>query len=313
MNKSIFLVLCCAVLLSCKKDKKAPSPEPQPQSKERQLNFTINGFKQSTGPVTNAVDKKLEVNETTSIENASILTYVLLDSVNQVIKIVNQSSTDAAFGTFTDSVLPGTYYVAFLASEKPGNSTINNTQLTYKNNGRFCYSLVSNTATTAQWRDLLFTKTKIVVTDSNLTLNFTLSRIVGKIELEILDALPAGANGLNLSFTETSSYFSVITGKFVTISGVTIPGGFSTSVVPGTTNNKLITYTGTLNTLIPVTITSYHSPLLGTDETTVIRKAGIRITCQANKVTIISGNLFSNTGIFNITVGDWNPSVTIPF
>jgi hypothetical protein len=302
----IFLVLCCAVLLSCKKDKKAP--DLQPQSKERQLSFTINGFTQSTGPVTNSVNKKLETN---AIQDSSMLTYVLLDSTNTVVKIVNQSSSDASFGTFTDNVLPGTYYVAFLASELPSNTQTIKTKLTYKDKGRFNYMSTTTPSVAAPWRDLLYVKSKIVVANNDLALSFTLTRIVGKIQLEVLDAIPSGAPGLSLLFTEFNTYFSVITGKFIT-SSTGVIGGQSITVLPGTTLNSIIAYTATLNTSLPVTIVSYHTPRSSTDQTTIIKKT-FGITCQANKLTIVSGNLFSNNGVFNISVGDWNPSVTIPF
>jgi hypothetical protein len=103
-------------------------------------------------------------------------------------RIVMQDSSMANFGTVTDSLPPGQYQVVFIGGKKG---------LTEVYGGRTAadrFSYPDN-----KWQDTFWDEFNITVGNDGISQNVTLARIVGKLELDITDNIPANADSIVLA------------------------------------------------------------------------------------------------------------------
>ena len=325
MKKAILFTLVASLLLSsCKKDHSGGNNTITPVPKTYKVNFNVSGFTQT---ITNAATNKLQTN---SLKTAAItgiggnldqLFYYVFDSQGKLVHFLSQDSTTTKFGNISDSLPAGTYTVVIGAGKKgfniftsgPGDTPENDWYFSYTPN--YYYSL---NKIIAPWEDTFYDKFQITVA-GDINQNVSLNRIVGQLQVVVLDAIPAAANSITVSINPEDIAFrfypteqligQTLTGPPAT--GVTtLDTSFISSAAKGTTNYTITSLVG--NTINPFTvkITMYDASqnIIGSAEAD-------NVTCQKNTRTILSGNLTGSNNGFNITVGGaWNPNpITIPF
>ncbi len=305
MRKSLFYLALIAALFaaSCKKDHNQGGPKNQ-SPKKYAVNFSVSGnFTQSiTG---NAVVHGRNLAILPS--EAAIFYYYVYDTAgNLVHKIIQTPATTTNYGNIQDSLANGTYSVIFAAgmaglrtSLNTGDDEagINYAVLTYDNQTSEGYLI--DTA----WKDAFFKKLSLTVSSGNVTQSVTLSRIVSKIEVEVLDALPTNAKTLEITYDQDYSQFSFATAQsqspYTFVSTTTIPAadlsktGFSVSNIIG-------------NTIAPMTVTikCYNS-----SSAVIAQRTVSNVSCQANKATVLSGDLFSTNSSFQVSLDTtFNPT-----
>lgn len=296
-KKLLYGIILSVLLFSCKKDHNSGTAK-----KTYSVKFNVSDFIQTIG---NAPSKK-EVNKiktnATTIPISNYLTqlyYYVFDSNGEIIHSLTQDSSTTNFGNIADNLPEGTYTIV-IAAGKSGLSFQTNPPLLSQT--KLSYP--------GPWKDTFLKKFQITVSDGGVNQVVKLDRIVGQLEVNILDALPATAKSISIKISPESSGYSVGTSTPYT-SGVDVT---TTTDIPasaaGTTNYK--TYCIVANTITPftVSITCYDASkkVLGSAEVT-------NVTCQPNTKTILSGNLAGGNVVFKISLNSaWDPTtIQIPF
>ena len=289
MRKILLLSAVAAMFLfSCKKEHSGSSTSPA--SKKYQVTFNVTNFAQKQ---TSFALKHGANNLSDTLANLSsyfdVLYYVVYNQPYPANpKIVTQDSTMSNMGMLTDSLASGTYDVIIIAGKK--GLTIDPTLLYKAGDATFGYG--------GKWQDAFFYQTNLTVGSGNMSENVTLHRIVGKLELQILDNIPAAADSISMTINPE------LTNKILQY-GVSDAGSTSSIVTfaeiipasakghPNFTIDRII---GNVSESFTVTITCKNASntVLGT--TTVNG-----VTCIANEKTILSGKLFGNSNAQSFT------------
>jgi len=323
MKKFLFgLVSVYIVLASCKKEH---SKDLGPSKATHQIVFNV-GFSKS---IVDFATGKLKVNslkdnatDTALTNNVKVLYYAVYDSSGNSVHTIQQLSTDAAFGSYTDHLASGTYTLIVAA----GGDSLKISSDTY---GELVRSLgldvlsygFSDNVEAPRWYafngDTFCKKITLNVSNTDATQNISLDRITSKLVINIEDALPANAKTIYVSCNPSYKYYvglnlpsSHHTYNDYSIT-VPVPAGLA-----GTTNYKvsMILLTGTpFNVEISCSSTPPPTNLSGTPTPVIIADKVINnVAGQANKVTLLSGSLFGgatthSTGGFTVSVDTaWN-------
>jgi hypothetical protein len=311
-------------LFSCKKEHSGPTNTDKPSAKNYSVNFNVKDF---TKTIING-SSKLKVNsistDSVPIKNyLSVLYYCVYDSNGRIFHALVQNSTQSNFGNLADNLPAGTYTIvmAGAAGDKVfANAVGDNLRCS-------ALSLLSSPAglptTTLNstyiynqggtWDDTFFSKFQITVT-GNSNQAVTLNRIVGKLEIDILDALPVNAAWVTISISpEATKYLYSNEQLFFPTQNAS--SGTSTTVPAsaiGTTHFSPSMIVA--NTVKPfkVNITCYDA------SGSVIATAAVDdVICQVNTRTILSGKLFDNivnNNQFSVSLNaNWNTPVKVGF
>jgi hypothetical protein len=260
---------------SCKKDHSTSIPA----GKKYPVTFNVTNFKstQSNFAIRHGVNSLADtVNASGAID---ILYYAVYNNGMGVHgRIVMQDSSMANFGAVTDSLPPGQYQVVFIGGKKG---------LTEVYGGRTAadrFSYPDN-----KWQDTFWDEFNITIGNAGVSQNVTLARIVGKLELDITDNIPANADSIVLAVdTEATTLLNDGAFPFPPPSGTVtysqkIPAG-----AIGHANFKMDRIIGNTFNPFSVTITCKDASNAVIATTTVHS-----VSVQKNKKTILSGNLFS--------------------
>jgi len=306
MKKAILFCIAVSVLLfSCKKDQSKIAKIAQ---KTYKVNFNVSGFAQT---VINTTNGKLQLNAlrtdaTIAITNyLDVLYYYVFetnDANRNLVHSLVQDSTMSNFGTIADNLPAGTYIVVIAAGKKGlvpidelgGYHALGTLAVTYN----------------APWQDTFFDEFQLTVSDGDVHQNVTLSRIVGQLEVNVEDAIPAAAKSISITTSSKGSQFGFLNQQMAITS---IPVTFTTTLpdsVKGKTNFKIDHILGNIGAPFNVNIVCYDASqnVLGT---AIVDS----VICQANKRTILSGKLIGSNNTFNVNLnGAWNATpITIPF
>jgi hypothetical protein len=178
MKKFLLLPAIVALLFfDCKKDHSPATPP----VKKYKVTFNVTNFKQSqTNFALRHGASNLASSDTLTNLNSyfDVLYYALIWNHQDYSHLpVMQDSTMSNMGTFTDSIPAGTYEVAFFAGKKGLTySSYFTLDAAYGYNG-------------APWQDTFWDYFILTVHDGdpNITQNITLKRVVGKLEVKLLD------------------------------------------------------------------------------------------------------------------------------
>ncbi|WP_423148158.1 FimB/Mfa2 family fimbrial subunit [Rubrolithibacter danxiaensis] len=297
-NLQIVLVLCLA-FFGCKKE--AEPPIITTTEKGHELKLNVSGFNQKF--------EKLEVtSSSTSIKDKiNTLYYLIYDLKGEEIRRVRQSSSDANFGSIKDTLPSGIYDVVVIGVK--GDVLINGdrydntppTKLKMFDGAHFELSHTLAPDFTAY--DTFFTHTSVDIENEDVSSVVPLDRVVGSLEINLEDAIPANADHLSVKIAgELYSFlFDSELADGNTTADVSFSKKFSASD-KGKINfklNKLM-----LNTIKPmlVTISCYDS-----SNKLVAEKTINNVKCQRNKKLVLSGKLFdgmTTTSNFQINVND---------
>jgi hypothetical protein len=279
------LLLCIAVALtffSCKKDHSALTTV---SGKKYRIAFTISNFEQQRASFSLAKQRSLSLQHNladtlsgmAATNYLDLLYFCVFDANQHLVTTITQDSTFCdQFGLITDSLPQGQYTVAIVAGKN--GLQINNSSGHFFNYGGLA------------WQDTFWDSFTITVGSSPISQDVTLNRIVGKLEVTLLDNVPANADSLFISVDGDAinkSLFDASSGGYKTTGfPVFIPA--STAGKPNFTVDRLI---GGVNYPFDVSLSwkdsgNHLSPVTKVSSITVI----------ANEKTVLSGNLFGLTG-----------------
>lgn len=304
MKRSLYILLIAPLFLfSCKKDRGPVTMTKGQSAKKHAVTVSVNNFKLSRG--TFALRHKLStlaVGDTLANIASYVdqLAYVVLDSNLNPVKKIMQDSTSANIGTITDSLAAGTYTIAIVAG-KNGLAVTPSAALL---GGTYDYSGKG-------WQDTFWAQFQLIVGDHDLNRAVTLNRVVGKLEVQLLDAIPANADSLFITvngdaiqktFLDSAFFFGTDTVTFK----VGIPA--SAKGQPNFTVDRLI---GAISQEFTVTLTCKDA-----GGNVINTATASSVTCFANERTILSGNLFTGINPGSVTQGftakadtAWNSTV----
>lgn len=311
--KKILFAICLGVVVfvSCKKDY---TKDNGPSTQTQKVTFKL-GFSKSVGSFqTNSLKTTYSTTPDTALSNhIDVIYYMVFDSNGGKVHDITQLSSDASFGSYTDNLQPGTYTVAVAAGKTglliyPG--ILSQQYL-------FCgviYPTVSGDYLPGPFdKDAFFNKSTVTVGTTALNQNISLNRIVSKLVVNINDAIPVNTASLQLTLSYYANEYFIGDGSTAVYNTPTKTYSYyaySYNVANsdwGKTNYQLST------------LFLYGSPFTADIGTLTADKVVTNVTGQANKVTLLSGNLFggagaSNTGSFTTLVDTtWNTPIVKTF
>lgn len=305
--RQLFLAVCALSLslFACKKDTAPVRSVAPDDGKKVALNIRTNDFLQHLEPLPGSNNKIAgtgkALRDSVLAAKVSHLYYLLYDDAGNRISSMHQDAdVTEDFGSFYDSVAPGIYTMVLLASQSPLDISPYN-QLS---GSSFAVPMVT-WGEMENMPDIFYTKEGVSVSNGSepMELNMTLSRIVGNLQINILDMPQPGSGDTSVSIKITPEAFT-----FFPDQGTTAIG--AADIINAKVNRiSLNTFSAyVLNTVSPFTVTiSYVDPLTGQPQTKVINN----VSCYMNRRTILSGYLYGgsapgNNGVKVILLDSWS-------
>jgi len=276
MKRTLLLSAVAAMLLfSCRKEHSASPPA---SGKKYRVSFNVTNFgiKQSSFALRHNAHNLASDTLTTLNNYFDVFHYVVYDEFRNTVTHIVQDSTMANMGTIVDSLPAGTYSISMVAGKKclmvRDNFTTNND---YGYGGQ-------------SWQDTFFDSFTLTVGTDNINQDVTLHRTVGKLELQITDAMPANADSLIFTVYEDAYSQDLLSGVYM---GGPVTHRYAVNIPPsaiGKSNFTMDKLVGNCSFTFPVTITCKAA------DNSVIASASVQnIATPANVKTILSGDLFS--------------------
>lgn len=289
MKRVLFIPLLASLLFACKKDavNTDPTGNVTPDQTKRAVRFSVADFIKQEENMRSAA-KKAPGSSLTAREDSARLSdiyYIAYTSSGTKVHFFHQDTTTnpGNFGTISDSLAPGSYTIVLIASEKPlyTEPISSNSQIS---DHSFGPSFIGGIAIDPLG-DLFFKKIQVDIsaTGNPTDLEVSLNRIVGKLEVNVLDALPASnPNGfVRVVVTPLSIAFR--------IADETVRAPEDIWVWYGTRHDQhhfadyLFGTTNEFNVII-----EYKDKITGDSLVKTIE----HVTCNTNKKTIITGYLY---------------------
>jgi hypothetical protein len=293
MKQLLPILSLALILFSCKKSNQSEN-KPEPEAKKYDVTFNLEGFAQTTTTFSVPANKQTQAVGDTLKNYADNLYYRVLDLDGKVIKEIDQSNTLSSFGTITDQLQAGRYKISFVASR--GKLNWSNISNAYGNSSYFTPS--------GPWNDTFGKQLDLTVSSSAVNQSVRLDRMVGGLEINISDVIPA--NVARISVTYYNDYPRIDLSTFMP-SG--IPGGQVDIVAidpatVGTRLKKLFYYIAKNDGPITVDIKAYDSA----NNQLAAKTATVSI--PKNQKVILTGYLFAPTSSgFSVVVNpSWNAS-----
>ncbi|MFD2163101.1 hypothetical protein ACFSJU_11915 [Paradesertivirga mongoliensis] len=279
-NALLALSLSLILFASCRKSN-------QPDGPKTDVKFQFTDFNWEVGPLGKAASTAADVDYTTgdTLKNyAKYFYYRAYNSAGVKVSEKSQVSSDANFGTINDVLDPGSYTIVFVAGNKP--LALSN----YGLNSDHIYDPAED-----YWDDTFFKKINITVGTESSTHPVTLERIVGALELTLLDALPHNAAKLRISAEYERSTYQLKDGA--TAGTATKAKDFIlTQADKGQANRQFLMHILNFSRALNITLTTYNA------QNTVLSTRTINgVWFHQNRKTIVKGNLSAGTQ-FTVTV-----------
>jgi hypothetical protein len=282
MKKAVLLSsIMLLFLFSCKREHSASTTTPH--GKKYPVTFNVANFlsHQTNFAIKHGANHLADTVDA-SASGADVLYYFVYDQFGAYAHnfLIMQDSTNANFGIITDSLPAGNYEIAFVAGKKG---------LQINNYGRVASAGFTYGGT--KWQDTFWDDFNLTVGTSGVSQNVTLKRVVGKLEIDLTDAIPANADSLKINVNpETNSMWVNAGFSMGPPSGVVNYSEKIPASAIGTTNFTMDRLIG--NTEVPFTVTitctNTSNAIIGTATVD-------NVSVQANMKTILSGNLFGGT------------------
>ncbi len=231
-------------------------------------------------------------------------------------------NTTDPYNIFTDSLAAGTYTVVFTGdSGDRNNSGININNNDVDQDAVEIFSLLPQATIYAGQgldaepisMDLFFSKTTLVVGTQNMISNINLDRVVGQLEVDLQDAIPANVAYINLTRQNEDGGFHINTETSTSpVENQDDQGNLldpNYDIITSSEIGKagLSFYRYIWNTVTPVTITLQAVDI---NNHILFTKKIPNVSFYQNRRTILTGKLFNNTSSdqFTITANQtWGP------
>src|SRR3569833_2214424 len=284
MKRSLYILMIAPLFLfSCRKERGPVSAIKGSSAKKHSVTINVNNFKLTHGLFA-LRHKSLTLATGDTISNIASyvdqLAYVVLDSAFNPIKMISQDSTSANMGTITDSLAAGTYYICIVA----GKNGLVVTPSAALLGGTYDYAGKG-------WQDTFWRQFQLIVGDHDLSRAVTLNRVVGKLEVQLLDNIPANADSLFITVNGDALQKTLLDSAFFFgTDTVTFKVGIPASAkgIPNFTVDRLI---GAISQQFTVTLTCKDS-----GGHIIANATGYSVTCFANVRTVLSCNPFNFAG-----------------
>lgn len=229
--------------------------------------------------------------------------------------------TTDPYNVITDSLAAGTYTVVLVGSTDDMGINLHDTSTS--DDQYVTYSPLSSAKVYQNdaidilpWSQVIFFgKKTVTVGNSNSTQSLSISRVVGQLEVNIEDAIPANVKTIAIAGVGNNAAF--LFGQ--EISADPIEGGSDESDIDfifgnitasdiGKTNYQVYGYIMNVTTPMSIIIKAYDA-----SNNLITSKTVNNVQFGKNKRTILSGRLFTPAATqFNITANQaWDPNVTI--
>ncbi len=284
------------IFFGCQKSNQYEN-KPEAIGKKYDVTFNLQNFAPNLTTFSTSGGKQTQAVGDTLKNYADNLYYRVFDASGALVKEINQASTSPDFGTISDQLQSGNYKVTIVAS-KGSLSWVNtpngfsNTSYFYPNSG---------------WNDTFGKQIDLTVGTTPVTQAVRLDRIVGGLEVNILDALPSNVVKIMVTYAKDYPY---ITANF-NPTGIIAEQGKSYLVTATDIGNKLpvfFFYIANQTTFI-VKIRALDA------SDNVLAEKLTPVTVGRNQKAILTGYLFAPAGTgFTATVNpSWNTPSTIRF
>ena len=321
MKKTLFLVAIAAIILSsCKKEHGLTIKTSS--VKKYAVNIQVANFKTTHGNFALRTKGSHLASSSDTLTNlASYIDqfyYIVLDNNYNIIKMIAQDSTMANMGMINDSLAAGNYDIVMIAGKKgievsPGGAILSVPVYGYASQpwqGSF-WTAYPNGYIGLPWQDAFKYEYRLTVGTQNIDLTATLNRVVGKLEVTLLDPIPANADSLSISVYGAGP--GVVPGVSNLEVTTTFKVGIPESVKgqPNFTIDRLLldnTNFALLSDRDSITITCKDAGGNVLGNATVSQ-----VTITANQKTILSGKLFNNSAPQSFTAvidTAWSSGVT---
>jgi hypothetical protein len=283
MRKTLLLSAVAALFFfSCKKEHSGTT---KPSGKKYQVTFNVSNFTQgqTAFSLRHNTSNQASSSDTLTTLNGylDLLYYIVYDQFGHGYRLPTvQDSTNAHMGMITDSLPAGSYTVVLVAGKK--GLLIND----------YGFTATASFGYGGAWQDAFWNTFPLTVVNGSQTKTVTLNRVIGKLELQILDNIPATADSLTFSinpesfkrnnsdgFNDGEPFDSV---KFT----VAIPAGAKGQ--PNFTVDRIIGNTATAFT-VSIACKDASNHILGSAVAT-------NVVCHSNTKTVLAGDLFGHTG-----------------
>lgn len=341
MRKLLIITAIIPLLIcSCKKDQAITGVENHTDLKKYEVKFNISDFEQSVESMATKKSSAImnSTRQVASLDSSiSLLYYIAYNSAGQEVSRRKQLANGITskylydgtaspepyeeyagtfpFGNITDSLAAGTYTIVFAGAQT--NFSINSrfeglsgAQYLPFNDAYFNYDRGLDSWSRAS--DSFFKKCTITVAEANTEKEVKLDRVVGKVEITILDAIPSNADHFSFLFINENEGF-----KFSTESGVGLTDDSEleeyllTDIAPseiGQRNYHFNKYIINTSSPLDVIINCYDA-----SNVLIASKTVENVQCFKNKRTLLKGNLFttsSPSSSFTVAVNDeWDENV----
>ncbi|MCF6407188.1 FimB/Mfa2 family fimbrial subunit [Chitinophaga filiformis] len=305
--RKLFLAVCALSLslIACKKDTAPVKPVTTDNEKRVALNIRANDFLQQVEPLPGSRTVGIAGALRDSVLAAKVqhLYYILYDDAGNRLKFLHQdANVTENFGSFYDTAAPGYYKMVLLASQSPLDVNADS-QLSASS-----FALpVTGSGEIENMPDIFYSKNNVWVPDDYgndaMILNMTLDRIVGNLQVNILDMPQPGSGDTSVAIKITPEAFT-----FFLDPGTTYVGAADIFNAKLNRVNLNVFSAYVLNTVTPFTVTiNYVDPTTGQPQTKVIHN----VSCYKNRRTILSGYLYGgsapeNPGIKLFLLDAWD-------
>ena len=325
--------------------------------KKYKVTYTIDGFSQTTEPISlKASARSAKKIKTAAVDTlAQAVTqyyYIVYNSAGNEIKRIKRyiglpvmdyyhedgvyystpvplgleyRPTTDPYNVITDSLAAGTYTIVVIGSDD--DMGVNNHNTSWSDFENIAYTpLAQAKVYQNQGLDvrplsqvIYFGKTTITVGSGDSAQGLTINRVVGQVEVNIEDALPANVSSISIAAigNHAAFFFNSETSGEPGFINDEVTYNFITRQVTaadiGTTNFKVAGYIMNITTPITIVVKAFDS-----QQNLITFKRIDNVQFNKNKRTILSGHLFTPNNAspqqFNIYLNQaWNADVNIDF
>lgn len=298
MKKNYLSILFALVLfVSCKKSEDIT--ENNNPDLLHNVSFNVAGFSQKVIDI----DMKSSAKISEAESEVSFIVYCIYSN-DVLLKKVEQTDKSATnFGMIEEQLPAGSYKIAIAAGTR---------KLTVLNQELFSSAFISNPS--FQTADIFVKTLEFRIDDKDHQENIQVERIVGKLELSLLDKIPSDVTKITLKYKSAPYYNfqATYTGLTNTTEEIQILDSHRSSI-GSIFHSFVMPVKGSGSITTDVTISCYNSK-----NDVIVNKVIKDVVFETNKKTILSGKLFQQASnlqsYFRITIpSTWTEGKTIDF
>lgn len=265
MKRFFSIVLCLSALVACKKESQSEIAI----KKEYNVTFNINGLNSGSGDSKSAT---ISSNSTSNDSEISKITYLAYNEYDALVDSVSQDNSGDTFGSILGKLAPGKYTLVFIASKNSflleGAGNLNYLNLVFP-------------------QDVFLSKTTVTISRKDVVKDISLTKVSGKLQIEIEDFMPQNAAEIQISISNAPDKLMIKTGRAASVSPINM-------IIPVEQNDL-----GKAGKIIETDILASSTPintititLLDADKNVLAEKVLNNVTITKSTNTVLSAKLF---------------------